>query len=121
MIPVPSSSQRNSPVRLSHLIFKIRPYPDLVQEVWARMPDTSSASGDSDVELMAIILGAQNYPNGVGFNPNIIWHVVVDKYGVDQNLQLHGSRVARCMVNLRGRNCSWHPLSTTGLKRGCCV
>lgn len=47
MIPVPSSSQRNSP------------------EVWARMPDTSSASGDSDVELMAIILGAQNYPNGI--------------------------------------------------------
>ncbi|KAG8762177.1 hypothetical protein FRC11_010638, partial [Ceratobasidium sp. 423] len=32
-------------------------------EVWARMPDHTSASGESDVELMAIVLNSQRYYN----------------------------------------------------------
>ncbi|KAH7340556.1 hypothetical protein B0J17DRAFT_704972 [Rhizoctonia solani] len=44
VVPVPPS-QRASP------------------EVWARMPDHTSASGESDVELMAIVLSSQSYYN----------------------------------------------------------
>ncbi|CAE6347544.1 unnamed protein product [Rhizoctonia solani] len=39
------------------------PPPRAPCEVWARMPDHASTSGESDVELMAIVISSQSYYN----------------------------------------------------------
>jgi hypothetical protein len=56
------------------------------------MPDSSSVSGESDVELMAIVYRSQTHrTDKVCFDSRVFRHVLIDKYGIGQNLQLHSA------------------------------
>jgi hypothetical protein len=60
-IPVPLPAQHNAHVR--YYLYPTCPPGSraAIQEVWARMPDSTTQSGESNVELLSIVLDVQSH------------------------------------------------------------
>ena len=85
------------------------------------MPDNNTASGESDVELMAIVLDTQSHPHMRVCVKQRAQSKGLSLLLIGQNLQLHCSRIKRHMVHFSRGDCSWCSLNASTFKQRCSI